>query len=123
MDKLDELVKGAQQVSDGANAVTQQLTQPQDGAGNPTIYGGIASLSQGATQVDNNMKAAVGGAEELSMGARQLSDGASSAQRGAGTLADALGLLSRGSNTLATGLGAARTGAHCLLYTSDAADD
>lgn len=114
MDKLDELAKGAHQVSDGATAVTQQLTQLEDGTGNPTIYGGIARLSQGATQVDNNMKAAVGGAEELSMGARQLSDGASSAQRGAGTLADALGLLNKGSETLAVGLGTARTGAHTL---------
>ena len=108
---LDELVKGAQQVAKGATTVTQQLTQTADGTGAPTIYGGIARLSQGATQVDNNMKAAVGGAEELSMGARQLSDGAQSANGGATTLAEALGLLNRGSSTLAAGLGSARPGA------------
>ncbi len=113
-DDLKKLTDGAQEVAKGATTVTQQLTQATDGTGAPTIYGGIVRLSQGATQVDNNMRAAVGGAEELSMGARQLSDGAQSAKGGATTLAEALGLLNRGSNTLAAGLGSARPGAHTL---------
>lgn len=97
----------------GTHSVVGTLATAGDGK-NPTIYGSVCAIANGAGQLSAGANDAADGADTLAGGLAQLAAGAKTAKEGSSSLSEGLGTLHAGSKQLTSGLGSAKTGAAAL---------
>lgn len=92
--KVPELIDGAQQLQDGANAVNEGAQQLQSGVN--SVNDGAQQLQGGAQQLQGGMGQVSDGASTLNAGISQLQGGINQAAAGAGNLETGAAQLDQG---------------------------
>ncbi|MEZ0165431.1 YhgE/Pip domain-containing protein [Kineococcus sp. LSe6-4] len=132
-EQVDTLVTGAQQLSEGASAVSAGAGRLAAAA--PALQQGVATAADGAGDLATGTRRLAGGAHDAADGAAALSDGAARVDDGATALVDGTaqardgaGRLADGTRRLADGTGSlqdqlARGQDEVPVYSGDAAAD